>query len=127
MRVKKKSILLADDSTTNLALVNALLSNTYTLYTAINGARMLNLLKNIRPDLILLDIEMPIMNGYEVLEQLKSNDDTADIPVIFLTAHNPEENEQQDIPPGAVGYITKPFVTQHLLSSIEQALIGQSC
>jgi len=88
---------------------------------------MLNLLKNIRPDLILLDIEMPIMNGYEVLEQLKSNDDTADIPVIFLTAHNPEENEQQDIPPGAVGYITKPFVTQHLLSSIEQALIGQSC
>jgi len=127
VRVKKKSILLADDSTTNLALVNALLSNTYTLYTAINGARMLNLLKNIRPDLILLDIEMPIMNGYEVLEQLKSNDDTADIPVIFLTAHNPEENEQQDIPPGAVGYITKPFVTQHLLSSIEQALIGQSC
>jgi len=120
---KKKSILLVDDSTTNLTLVNALLSNTYTLYTAINGIRMFKLLKNIKPDLILLDIEMPEMDGYEVLKRLKSNDDTADIPVAFLTAHGTEGVGPKDLPPGAIGYITKPFSPQILLSNIERILI----
>ena len=122
MREKRKTILLVDDSTTNLTLVNALLSNTYTLYTAINGSRMFKLLQNIRPDLILLDIEMPEMDGFEVLKRLKSNGDTADIPVIFLTAHDTEETGPQNLPPEAAGYITKPFASQHLLSSIERIL-----
>ena len=119
MELKKKTILLVDDSTTNLTLVNALLSNTYTLYTAINGARMFRLLQNIRPDLILLDIEMPEMDGYEVLKRLKSDTGTADIPVVFLTAHGMDETKPQSLPPEVVGYITKPFAAQHLLSSIE--------
>ena len=125
MGAKKKSILLVDDSTTNLTLVNALLSNTYTLYTAIDGARMFKLLQNIRPDLILLDIEMPEMDGYEVLKRLKSDAGIADIPVVFLTAHDIGENGPHSLPAGAVGYIAKPFSEQHLLNSIEQIFAGQ--
>ena len=122
MNAKKKTILLVDDSAANLTVANALLSNIYTVYTAISGIRMFKLLERIRPDLILLDIEMPEMDGYEVLERLKSNSDTADIPVIFLTAHGVEENEQQSLPPGAAGYITKPFSSQLLLNSIERTI-----
>jgi len=122
---KKRAILLVDDSTTNLTLVNALLSDAYTLYTAISGARMFKLLENIRPDLILLDIEMPEMNGYEVLRRLKSNRDTADIPVIFLTAHGIDKNELRGLSGGAAGYITKPFSSQLLLDTIERAFSEQ--
>jgi len=123
---KKKSVLLVDDSTTNLTLVNALLSNTYTLYTAISGIRMFQLLKNIKPDLILLDIEMPEMDGYEVLKGLKSNCDTADIPVVFLTAHGTEGTGPRNLPPGAAGYITKPFSPQLLMNTIERIILGSS-
>ena len=119
---KKKSILLVDDSTTNLTLVNALLSSTYTLYTAINGIRMFQLLNNIKPDLILLDIEMPEMDGYEVLKRLKSDDATTGIPVVFLTAHGTEEHGSKSLPSGAAGYITKPFSPQLLLNTIERVL-----
>jgi len=125
MGVQKKSILLVDDSTMNLTLVNALLSNAYTLYTAISGARMFKLLKHIRPDLILLDIEMPEMDGYEVLRRLKSNAETADIPVVFLTAHDMEEIGQHSLVMETVGHITKPFAEQHLLSNIERIFIEQ--
>jgi len=124
VEAKKKSILLVDDSTTNLTLVNAILSGAYTLYTAISGARMLKLLQNIRPDLILLDIEMPEMDGYEVLRRLKSDAGTAGIPVVFLTAHEMGD-APKPLPEGAAGCITKPFAPQHLLGSIERIFAEQ--
>jgi len=123
MNAKKKTILLVDDSAANLTVANALLSDIYTVYTAISGMRMFKLLDKIRPDLILLDIEMPEMDGYEVLERLKGDPDTAGIPVIFLTAHSAEENEGQSLPDGAAGYVTKPFASRLLLDSIERAFI----
>ena len=126
MDAKKKSILLVDDSTTNLTLVNALLSNAYTLYTAISGARMFKLLEKIKPDLVLLDIEMPEMDGYEVLERLKSDEATADIPVVFLTAHDLDENARQGLSLEAVDYVKKPFAPQQLINAIEGALNKQN-
>ena len=124
MEAKKKSILLVDDNATSLTVANALLSNSYTVYTAISGIRMFKILEKIRPDIILLDIEMPEMNGYEVLERLKGNSDTADIPVVFLTAH--EIETVGPLPKGLAGYITKPFVARNLLSSVERILFAPS-
>jgi len=122
--IKKKIILLVDDSAANLTVANALLSEIYTVYTAISGIRMFKLLEKIRPDLILLDIEMPEMDGYEVLKRLKSEADTSGIPVIFLTAHSVDENEPLNIPLGAAGYITKPFSSKLLLDSIENVFVS---
>jgi putative two-component system response regulator len=70
---------------------------------------MFPILEKIQPDLILLDIEMPGMSGYEVIEILKNEKNTADIPVIFVTAHIDPESEVKGLSMGAIDYITKPF------------------
>lgn len=103
-------LLLVDDSAMNLDTLLATLDNSFDLRVAIDGRSALDLIgAGYRPDLILLDVMMPELDGYTVCEQLKADEATADIPIIFLTALNSDEDESKGLTLGAVDYITKPF------------------
>lgn len=111
--------MLVDDNLTNLNVgKNALLEH-YDILPATSAEKMFKLLGRVTPDLILLDVEMPEMGGYEAIKILKSNPETAFIPVIFLTAMIDQESELAGLSLGAVDYITKPFVQTLLLKRIE--------
>ena len=115
----KKLIMLIDDDTTCLSAGKAALSGTYSILTVDSGAKALDLLKVKIPDLILLDVEMPGMNGYEFVKKLKADPGYAKIPVIFLTALDNAENEFEGLSFGAADYITKPFNKLILQKRIE--------
>jgi len=104
----KPVILAVDDTPENLDVVKGILASAYTVKAAINGPMALKIVEKQPPDLILLDIMMPDMNGYEVCKRLKSNPDTRDIPVIFLTAMDQTTDESSGFELGAADYITKP-------------------
>ena len=108
--MKKQTILIIDDTPSNITILNALLRNDYNTIAAPSGLKGLELAQaQPRPDLILLDIMMPKMNGYEVFIQLKENPETTEIPVIFVTALDQADNEEKGLLLGAVDYIIKPF------------------
>ena len=126
METERKLIILVDDNTTNLfAGYNALIDH-YDALTVPSGAKLFALLERTMPDLILLDIEMPEMNGYEVIKILKANPKTADIPVIFLTARSDNVSELEGLSLGAIDYISKPFSPPLLLKRIEVHLLVES-
>lgn len=102
-------ILVVDDIPTNVALLSAILSKDYNVISATSGEMALDLVAHERPDLVLLDIMMPGMDGHEVCRRLKSNETTMNIPVIFVTAKSTVEDEAHGFDLGAVDYITKPF------------------
>lgn len=110
MNEVKNTILIVDDTPTNIQLLNSMLREQYKVKAATNGEKALKIAcTEPQPDIILLDIMMPDMDGYEVCRQLKSSPLTAAIPVIFITAKSAVEDEQQGFALGAVDYITKPF------------------
>lgn len=104
----KATILAVDDTPENLDVVKGLLSVDYTVKAATSGAMALKIVEKHAPDLILLDIMMPDMDGYEVCRRLKSNELTRNIPIIFLTAMDQTTDEAQGFDLGAADYITKP-------------------
>lgn len=107
---ERARILIVDDEKINLKVLADLLKDEYTLVLARNGKQALSYaLQEPPPDLILLDVIMPEMGGYEVIKHLKENDKTKDIPVIFITALNSMEDEEHGLKLGAIDYITKPF------------------
>lgn len=106
--LKKNTVLVVDDSPENIALVSRILGETYRVKMAISGEEALKIATGDLPDLILLDVMMPGMDGYEVCKQLKSNPWTREIPVMFLTAMDQTVDEQKGFDLGAVDYITKP-------------------
>ena len=119
----KQRILVVDDTLSNIWVLNEHLINQYRISVATNGPDALKLSgSKSPPDLILLDIMMPEMDGYEVCRQLKSNRDTCDIPVIFLTAKTEIEAIVKGFRAGAVDYVTKPFNEEELLSRIDTHL-----
>lgn len=105
----KQKILIVDDVTENIRILIELLKPEYKTLFASNGAKALELAELKSPDIILLDIVMPGMDGYEVCQKLKLNSVTADIPVIFISAMNDVGDEAKGLDVGAVDYITKPF------------------
>ena len=106
----KHRLLIVDDNALNLDQLLALLGETYDLRVAIDGVSALRLVAaGFQPDLVLLDIMMPEMDGYEVCRRLRDNQSGRDIPVIFLTSLDSEEDEAKGLELGAVDYITKPF------------------
>ncbi|CAK0762227.1 two-component system, sensor histidine kinase [Gammaproteobacteria bacterium] len=106
----KSTILIVDDTIENIYLVASALDGIYRIRTASNGDKCLKIaFSDTPPDLILLDIMMPEMDGYEVCRQLKKNQATCNIPIIFLTARHERKDEQQGLELGAVDYITKPI------------------
>ncbi|RMF21285.1 MAG: diguanylate cyclase, partial [Cyanobacteria bacterium J083] len=120
---KPYKIVIVDDNLHNLALLQSiLLEEGYEIRKAINGSMALMGIMAAPPDLILLDINMPEMDGYQVCEQLKSQTSTKDIPVIFLTAYDQMEDKVKGFEAGAVDYITKPFQTEEVLIRVKNQL-----
>lgn len=108
--MEKEIILVVDDTPDNLTLMSGLLQDTYIVKVANNGEKALKIaMGEIQPDLILLDIMMPKMDGYEVCRRLKADAKTKDIPVIFITAKTEMDDEKMGLELGAVDYITKPI------------------
>ncbi len=105
----RPAILVVDDTPSNLSLISNLLKDQYRIIVANNGAKALELANNLTPDLILLDVMMPKMDGYEVCRCLKADKKTHKIPVIFLTAKNEIEDEELGFSVGAVDFIHKPI------------------
>ena len=116
-----KTIFIVDDSDTNLATAELTLEDYYNVITMPSAVKMFFLLELITPDLILLDIEMPDMNGFDALIRLKNNK-WADIPVIFLTANTDPETEVKGFKIGAVDFVKKPFSPPVLLNRIKTHL-----
>lgn len=108
--IENATVLIVDDMKSNLEILGSGLKKDYEIKYASSGAQALDILsQNDLPDLILLDIEMPDMNGFEVLEELKNDSRTKDIPIIFVTGHDDIKNEERALISGAVDYITKPI------------------
>ena len=125
MEIKHK-IALVDDNVTNLMAGKSALVDTYEVYTVPSGKAFFGLLEHVRPDLILLDIAMPEMDGYEVIKNLKADKKNADIPVIFLTALDDIVSELEGLSLGAVDYIAKPFSPSLLRKRVEIHLLIKS-
>jgi len=107
---QRKTVLLVDDAPANIQVVTSILKDIYKIRVATNGAKALALAKDTPlPDLVLLDVMMPQMDGYEVCTRLKADPETQDIPVIFLTGQTEIEDETRGFEVGAVDYIHKPF------------------
>lgn len=116
------TILAVDDSSFNLKLLEMMLSKEYHFFSANSGKIAFQFLEHKKPDLILLDIVMPHMDGWEVIKKLKSSPEYSDIPVIFLTAENNEETEVKCLKLGAYDFIAKPIIKEVLLSRVGKAL-----
>ena len=118
----EQKIVVVDDNLENLGFLRNTLKDIYEVYPCPCAAKMFDLLKHIQPDLILLDVEMPEINGYEAIKRLKSNDKYREIPVVFLTGRSDEKSEMEGLKLGAVDYIHKPFVTPLLLQRLKTHL-----
>ncbi len=118
----KSTILVVDDTTENIDVLQGILSSRYSVRAATSGQLALRIVDKIKPDLILLDVMMPGMDGYEVCRILKSNPETARIPVIFVTAMSEIEEEEKGFEAGAVDYITKPIHPAIVLSRVNTHL-----
>ena len=121
----KQVILIVDDQTTNLKILSSVLSRKYSLSLANSGPNALKYLEDNKPDLILLDVMMPEMDGYEVCSIIKQNEQIKDIPIIFLTAKTDIEDVVKGFDCGAVDYITKPFNITELLVRVRNHIYLQ--
>jgi PleD family two-component response regulator len=121
------TILIVDDTPENLTVLRSMLTGKdYRVLAAINGEMALKAVRTNPPDLILLDIRMPGMDGYEVCKQLKSEEKTSRIPVIFISALNELDDKIKAFSLGGVDYITKPFQTEEVLVRIRTHLTLQN-
>src|SRR5271168_97192 len=121
---EKKIVLLVDDAPANIQIVKSILKDLYKIRVATSGAKALELAKiTPPPDLILMDIMMPEMDGYEVCTQLKLRPDTRDIPVIFLTGQTHVDEETRGFDVGAVDYIHKPFSPAVVKARVQTHLV----
>ncbi|MDR0946622.1 MAG: diguanylate cyclase [Ruminococcus sp.] len=114
-----KTVFIVDDNQTNLIAAKNALTGIYRTLTVLSAAKMFQISEKIQPDIILLDIEMPEVDGFTAIKQIKTDPNLKDVPVIFLTAHKDEEIETKGFDLGAVDFITKPFSTSVLLKRIE--------
>ncbi|MBF0178586.1 MAG: PleD family two-component system response regulator [Magnetococcales bacterium] len=105
---ERARLLIVDDAPTNLRFMGSILREEHEILVATNGLDALKVAETEKPDLILLDIMMPVMDGYETCRRLKNNPVTRDIPVIFVTARDQEEDEERGLELGAIDYVSKP-------------------
>ena len=120
MENEKELIILVDDNPANLRIGKNVLSERYAVATAPSAEKLFSLLENNNPAMILLDVDMPEINGYEAIKVLKSKPETQDIPVIFLTGMADSTDEEKGRNLGAVDYVTKPFDPPALIACIEK-------
>ena len=121
---KKKCILIVDDTPTNIQVLVPILNKfgDYDILVANNGRQALEVMRKTKPELVLLDVMMPELNGYETCEIMKSDDDLKDVPVIFLTAKSDIEDLVEAFNVGGSDYITKPFNATELMSRVKTHL-----
>jgi len=122
MARKQKRIIAIDDNMTNLTAIKNILKTSYEVYTASSAAKMFELLAKVNPDMILLDVEMPDLNGYDAAQILKNNPEYKNIPIIFVTSKIDTQSEVEGLELGAVDYIYKPFAAPLLLKRIDMHL-----
>ena len=123
---EQKRILLVDDHQTVFRLLEAIVRiNGYELMYAESGQQGIVMARQELPDLILLDVMMPDIDGFKVCQYLKENPETKDIPVMFLTARGAEGDLKTGRKAGADGFMTKPFQTREVLKQIEKLLDGE--
>ena len=120
---EKKTIFLVDDDVTNLTIGHNILSSIYNAVTISSGARLMKMLDKLTPDMILLDVDMPAMSGFESIRLIKEKEKFSSIPIIFVTARNDSDSELVGLSLGAVDYIVKPFSPPILLKRIEVHLL----
>lgn len=119
MAEDRKKVILVDDNPINLKLARNTLMGKYDVFTVPSAEKLFQLLEKTLPEIILLDVMMPEMSGYEAINVLKENPRTADIPVIFLTSKSDASSELEGFIQGAVDYVSKPFSPQLLLKRVD--------
>jgi len=122
---RRQKIIVVDDNKTTLTIAKTILEEYYDVYALPSAEKLFQTLNHLLPDLILLDIEMPGINGYDALTILKAEKQYTDIPVVFLTSKSTEEDEFYGLALGAIDYVTKPFSAALLLKRIENQLLIQ--
>ena len=121
----QKIVLVVDDASSTTQLLKAMLEvEGYEIAMAENGREGLALTRGIKPDLVILDVVMPEMDGYEVLQTLKGDPATKDIPVVMLTARRDDEAIQEGLDLGAADYIPKPFEPDILIKKVQTIIQG---
>ena len=120
--IKKNSILIVDDEKSNIVALMHILSPAYTIYASRGGQDAIEAAHEFMPDVIMLDVIMPDMDGYDVIKALKSSEKTRDIPVIFITGLSDVYNEKKGFDLGAADYINKPFNRAIVELSVENQL-----
>ena len=118
----RKKIIYVDDVNYSLVSVKSRLGEYYEVYPAESALKLFEFLENFKPDLILLDVNMPDIDGYETIKSLKADDRYSEIPVIFLTGNSDRESVVKGLSLGAVDYVIKPFTASKLIESIEGQL-----
>ncbi|MDR3301506.1 MAG: response regulator [Spirochaetaceae bacterium] len=116
--IKKKTILGVDDMPEMLTNINAILKKDYDVRTAIDVQSALKILETTKIDLLLLDVEMPTLSGFDFFEKLQKDEALKDIPVVFITANADDETAQKAIKKGVQGYLTKPVSPAALLDAV---------
>jgi len=117
-----KKILVVEDVDFNRDLLVQLLEDKYDVIEAVNGQEGVKLAERERPELILMDLSLPVMDGWEATRQLKANDDLRSIPVIALTAHAMKGDEEKALAAGCDDYLVKPLDEDELIAKIEKYL-----
>jgi CheY-like chemotaxis protein len=117
-----KRILVVEDDSSLLELEKSILEDLYSVETAENGEAALAKIKTNRPDLVVLDLMMPVMDGYQLCEELKKDTIFAKIPIVMVTARNRREDMEEGYLTGAQAYIFKPFTAKDLLKVVELLL-----
>ena len=120
---EEKTVLIIDDIDTNIHILIELFDGKYDVLASTDGKSALEILDEEEIDIVLIDINMPVMDGFEVCKRIKENPKTKDIPVIFITASSNEESIEKAYEVGGVDYITKPFKAREVLSRINNHLI----
>ena len=122
---KRKKVIVVDDNAPELSIVRNLLKTYYDVYPSPSGKKLFVLLEKFIPDIILLDIEMPVMSGFDIIKAIRENPRFKDIPVVFITAKDDEESAVQGLESGAVDYVTKPYYGPLLLRRISNLLLTE--
>lgn len=119
----KYTVLIVDDIPINIILLKTMLARTNVkILTAVNGQQAMDTVRRLRPQVVLLDIQMPVMNGWEVLKEIKSDPELKDTAVIIVSAYTSSEDIEQSMNLGASGFIKKPVIMDLLLSSVTAEL-----
>ena len=122
---EKNRILIVDDEKSNLLILNSILGQEYSLLMARNGGEAIERAMEHMPDLILLDVIMPGIDGYDVITTLKRSEKTRGIPVIFITGLNSPEDEEKGLSLGAAGHIAKPFSPAMVRQQVESQIMNR--